>query len=164
MPLIKDGAIVADEWRRLADDEALPDGEPVVVSFKRWQQDRATLIGRNAPIGLALANTDKVEELAAEDLDRLGVVALHFPRFTDGRAYSQARILRERLGYRGELRATGNVLRDQLAFMRRCGFDAFEVDARGVAGFAAALAEMTHVYQPAGNAPGPLLRRYARAS
>jgi uncharacterized protein (DUF934 family) len=162
MPLIKGGAVVADPWRRVADDEAPPAGEGVVVSFQRWQKERDSLLGRNAPLGLALANADPVEALGP-DIGRFALIVLHFPRFTDGRAYSQARILRERFGYQGELRATGNVLRDQLLFMTRCGFDAFETDARGVAAFQAALAEITHAYQPAGPSGPPLLRRYAKA-
>ena len=90
---------------------------------------------------VALANTDPVEELA--------LIALHFPKFSDGRAYSQARLLRGRLGYEGELRATGNVLQDQLPFMLRCGFDSFESEQKG---FAEALAKARRlfsvVYQP----------------
>ncbi len=95
-----------------------------------------------------LANTDPVETLAPE-IDRLKLIVLNFPKFTDGRAYSQARLLRERLGYRGELRATGAVLRDQLPFLLRCGFDSFESDQPG---FAEALAKartlFSVVYQP----------------
>ena len=113
---------------------------------------------------VALANTDPVEELAAH-VDRLWPVVLHFPKFSDGRAYSQARLLRGRLGYRGELRATGGVLQDQVAFMLRCGFDSFESDQ---AGFGEALARartvFSVVYQPAedGRAPVSLLRHERR--
>ncbi|MDB5406643.1 MAG: hypothetical protein JWL84_1555 [Rhodospirillales bacterium] len=165
MPLVKDGALVADAWTRIADDAALPGDGAVTVSFKRWEAERSSLLGRNAPVGVFLGNTDPVEALAS-DLNRIGVVMLDFPKYTDGRAYSQARLLRERLGYRGELRATGNVLRDQLLFMRRSGFDTYEVDERGAAGFAASMAAVTHAYQPATNDAGMLLRRYtsARAS
>jgi uncharacterized protein (DUF934 family) len=159
MPLVKDGALVADSWTRIADDAALPGDGAVAVSFKRWQAERETLLGRNAPVGVYLGNTDPVEALAP-DLNRIAVVMLDFPKYTDGRAYSQARLLRERHGYRGELRATGNVLRDQLLFMRRCGFDAYEVDARGAAGFTTSMAAVTHAYQPATNDSGMTLRRY----
>lgn len=159
MPLVKAGTILADPWRRLADDEAVPGDGPVAVGFKRWTAERAALRGRSAPLGIALANTDPAAELAP-DLDRLGVVMLHFPKFIDGRAYSQARLLRERFGYRGELRATGEVLRDELFFMARCGFDAFETDERGAAGFAAAMRDFTLAYQPATNDAGLGLRRH----
>jgi len=98
-----------------------------------------------------LTNTDPVADLAP-DLDRLELIVLEFPKFTDGRAYSQARLLRERYGYRGELRAAGNVLRDQLLFMQRCGFDAFELtQGQPVQAWVAATNEFTVFYQPAGD-------------
>jgi uncharacterized protein (DUF934 family) len=100
----------------------------------------------------------------ADDVGRLGLVALEFPRFTDGRPYSHARLLRQRLGYRGELRAVGNVLRDQLLFMRRCGFDAFELpDGADVAAWLSAFDEISVFYQPAadGAPPAMELRRPA---
>ena len=100
---------------------------------------------------MALANTDAVETLAS-DVSRLDLITLHFPKFSDGRAYSQARLLRERLGYQGELRATGNVLQDQAHFMLRCGFDSFESEQKG---FGEALARgrtlFSVVYQPMGD-------------
>ena len=110
---------------------------------------------------VTLANTDAVEDLAPQ-LDRLKLVVLQFPKFTDGRAYSQARLLRGRMGYRGELRATGAVFRDQLPFLLRCGFDAFESEQSG---FAEALTKarslFSVVYQPAedGRTPVGALRR-----
>jgi uncharacterized protein (DUF934 family) len=98
---------------------------------------------------LALSNTDRVEDLASH-IGRLKLIVLHFPKFSDGRAYSQARLLRGRLGYHGELRATGGVLQDQAPFMLRCGFDSFESDQKG---FGEALARartlFSVVYQPA---------------
>ena len=97
---------------------------------------------------VALANTDEVSDLAPH-IGRLKLIVLHFPKFSDGRAYSQARLLRERYGYQGELRATGGVLQDQLPFMLRCGFDSFESDQKG---FGEALARartlFSVVYQP----------------
>jgi uncharacterized protein (DUF934 family) len=98
-----------------------------------------------------LPNSAAVETISA-DLDRIELVTLHFPKFNDGRAFSQARQLRERHGFKGELRATGQVLRDQLLFMARCGFDAFEI-AKGepVEAWEAALAEFTVFYQPTGD-------------
>jgi uncharacterized protein (DUF934 family) len=124
MPLLKNGRIGEDSWQPVADDAPAPSDGPIVLSLARWQAERHKLIGRNAPMGVHLRNTDDVSVLQA-DLDRLGLIVLEFPKYTDGRAYSQARILRERLGYTGELRATGQVLLDQLLFMQRCGFDAF---------------------------------------
>jgi len=100
---------------------------------------------------LSLANTDDVLELGGT-LAGVKLIVLNFPKFTDGRAYSQARLLRERLGYTGELRATGAVFLDQLPFLLRCGFDSFESEQRG---FAEALAKartlFSVVYQPTGD-------------
>lgn len=114
----------------------------VALPFAEWK-------ARPEWPAVSLANTDPVEDLAPH-VGRLRLVVLDFPRFSDGRAYSQARLLRGRLGYRGELRATGGVLRDQVAFMLRCGFDSFE---SGQPGFGEALARarslFSVVYQPA---------------
>ncbi|HRY15786.1 MAG TPA: DUF934 domain-containing protein, partial [Candidatus Competibacteraceae bacterium] len=112
--VIKQRQIVEDAWRHVADDAQLPAG-PIIISFARWQQERVNLRERNEPVGVRLPNTTDVAELAG-DLAELALVALEFPKFTDGRAYSQARLLRERHGYQGEIRATGDVLRDQLFF------------------------------------------------
>lgn len=149
MPLLKDGRIVEDPWRHLDDAESLPDGQAATVSLKRWTAERETLMRRPGRLGLRLPNDASPLDLAA-DLGRFDLVMLSFPRFTDGRAYSQARLLRARLGYRGEIRATGNVLRDQLLFMRRCGIDAFEVGERARAEeWIEALSELDLFYQPA---------------
>jgi len=123
------------------------------LPFVEWQQ-------RPAWPAVSLANTDPVEDLAPH-VRRLRLIVLDFPKFSDGRAYSQARLLRGRLGYAGELRATGGVLQDQLPFMLRCGFDSFESDQKG---FEEALAKartlFSVVYQPAEDdrAPASLLR------
>lgn len=151
MPLIKDGLIAVDPWISLEDATPMPGTGAVTVSRNRWQTERASLLMRNAPLGLRLANNQPVQAIA-DDVQRLTLIVLHFPKFTDGRAYSQARLLRERLGYGGELRATGSVLRDQLLFMHRCGFDAFEIDAAEPADiWTKALAEFNHFYQPTGD-------------
>lgn len=148
MPLIKDGALIEDPWTRIADETPLPDG-PVIVTLARWQAERDHLQGRNGPLGILLASSETPEAIA-DDLGRFDLVCLDFPKFQDGRAYSHARKLRQRFGYRGELRAVGNVLRDQFAFMVRCGFDSFEVaDARAAAEWTRAMAEISVVYQPA---------------
>jgi len=123
----------------------------VIIPAARLVADFADIAGREAPTGVLWPNNRKVAELAPF-LDRLALVALVFPTFKDGRAYSQARQLRERHGFRGELRATGDVLRDQFLFLVRAGFDAFEVkkDADAAA-FAAAIARYSVFYQPAGD-------------
>jgi uncharacterized protein (DUF934 family) len=150
MPLIKNGAVVADRFVTVADDAALPDGAAVMVTAARFMSDPAAVLGREAPTGVIWPNNKNVVGLAPF-LDRLAAIALVFPNFKDGRAYSQARILRERFGFRGELRATGEVLRDQFVFLVRAGFDALEVVKPGDAeAFASALARYSVFYQPTG--------------
>jgi uncharacterized protein (DUF934 family) len=166
MPLYRETGTVEDIWTRLADDEPVPADGPVLVSFARWREARAALLARRGPIGVALANTDPVETLAS-DVARFDLIALHFPKFNDGRAYSQARLLRGRMGYGGELRATGNVLRDPLPFMVRCGFDSFESEQKGFAdALASARTLFSVVYQPAedGRTPVSVLRRGHRVT
>ena len=159
MPLIKGGEEVADAWVFAADGDALPAAGAVVVSLARWLAERDTLLARPDPLGVRLASHERADALAA-DLNRLGLIALEFPSFRDGRAYTTARLLRQRWGYCGELRAIGNVLRDQLAFMQRCGFDAFAIDDADAAAICrAALAEVSVVYQDVGCGQVPASRR-----
>ena len=157
MPLIKDGRAAADPWITLADGESLPEGGPVIVTLARWRAEREALIRRGGPLGLRL-KSDQPPALAADDLGRFALIALEFPKFTDGRAYSYARLLRERQGFEGEVRAVGNVLRDQFLFMHRCGFDAFEVPAPDADAWIAALNEITVSYQPASDDRVPAWR------
>ena len=126
MPLVKAGRIVEDRFVRVLDEAPVPDGVPVLLPAARLLADARDLVLRQAPTGVIWPNDRKIAELTPY-LDWIALVALVFPTFKDGRAYSQARMLRERHGYRGELRATGQVLRDQLMFLHRAGFDAFEV-------------------------------------
>lgn len=125
MRLIKNGAFVADSWTHAGDEEELPAG-PVIVSLARWQKEQNSLISRGQPLGIRLKSGEAPAQIA-EHLAHFGVVALEFPVYRNGRAYSYARLLRERHGYKGEVRAVGNVLRDQFFYMVRCGFDALEV-------------------------------------
>jgi uncharacterized protein (DUF934 family) len=148
MPLIRDGQIVQDEWVWVADTEPVPDDAPAVVSLTRWREERASLSRRHAELGVRLVAGDDVADIA-EDVANFGLIALEFPTFADGRAYSSARLLRERHGFTGELRAVGNVLRDQFSFMHRCGFDAFEVKDADTAAWRSALGEVRVWYQPA---------------
>jgi uncharacterized protein (DUF934 family) len=160
--VIKNRQIIEDRWQHLADDAELSVG-PVIVSLARWRRERVALLARGEPVGVRLPNTVDPAELA-EDLPRLAVVALEFPKFADGRAYSQARLLRERYGYRGEIRAVGDVLRDQLFFMARSGFNAFELRVdRSLEDALEAFGEFSDSYQPAADQPLPLYRRGRRA-
>jgi uncharacterized protein (DUF934 family) len=159
MPLVKAGKIVEDAYVRVADEAPIPAGVPVIVSGQRFLAEAAELSRREAPVGVLWPNDRKVADLAPW-LDGLALIALVFPKFRDGRAYSQARLLRERYGFRNELRATGDVLRDQFQFLLRAGFDAFEVkkpaDARV---FAQAAARFSVFYQPSADGRLPALRR-----
>jgi uncharacterized protein (DUF934 family) len=164
--LSRDGQIVPDAFTYVGDDDALPEGADVIVPWPRWQREREALVARTSAgggrVGVRVSSDRKAHELAP-DLAALAVIAVEFPTFTDGRGYSIARHLRSRHGYRGELRAVGNVLRDQIFYMARCGFDAFEVDPRRSAEDAArGLADFTVRYQTAADEPQPLWRRHAR--
>lgn len=158
MPLIENGRAIDDPWTHVGDDQDLAPGVPAIVSLDRWRRERVSLIVRNTPIGVRLGAGDAPEEIAA-DLHRFDVVALDFPTFRDGRAYSSARLLRERFGYEGEIRAVGNVLRDQFAFMARCGFDAVEAEKpEDAADWGVASGEITVVYQAAADGRRPVSR------
>lgn len=159
MPFIKAGRLADDCFVRARDEEPVPAGVPVLVSADRFLAGHADLARRAGPVGVIWPNNRNVAELAPH-LDGLAVIALVFPAFRDGRAYSQARILRERHGFRGELRATGEVLRDQFLFLVRAGFDAFEVKKQtDAAAFTAALARYSVVYQPAADKRAAAFRR-----
>jgi uncharacterized protein (DUF934 family) len=159
MLLVKAGQIAEDRYVRALADGSIPEDAPVIVPGQRFLADAHELVARDAPIGVLWPNDRKVAELAPW-LDQLSLIALVFPKFRDGRAYSQARLLRERYGYRCELRATGDVLRDQFQFLVRAGFDAFEVkkpaDARV---FAESVARYSVFYQPSADGRSPALRR-----
>ncbi|MBK8909068.1 MAG: DUF934 domain-containing protein [Rhodospirillales bacterium] len=159
MPLIKHSRVVDDPWIPVADDGPLPAAGPVLVSLARWRSDRDALIGRGEPLGVRLASHETAPEIAA-DLPHLALVAITFPTYRDGRGYTTARLLRQRHRFQGELRAVGNVLRDQFLFLQRCGFDAYDVakDA-DVAAWRAAIEEMSVWYQPAADHRVPAVRR-----
>jgi uncharacterized protein (DUF934 family) len=147
MPLIKNGAFADDPFVTVADDAVLPDGA-VVVSLPRFQNERDALLSRNAPLGIRLKAPEN-PELLGDDVQRFSVIVLEFPVFRDGRAFSWARMLRERLKFGGEVRAAGHFLYDQINYMRRVGFDAWDVpDGFTLEQFNRALGEITNVYQP----------------
>jgi len=149
MPLLKNGELAKDPWVAVDAGETPPRDRPAIIDLDHWQAHRDTLIGRNQPLGLRLAPDQSPGDIA-DDIDRFSLIALEFPAFTDGRSYSLARVLRERYGYRGELRAVGNVLRDQFSFLNRCGFDAFEIaDTNAAEDWRSALSEMSLRYQAA---------------
>lgn len=161
MKLLKAGNFQQDQFASVADDAVLPDGA-VVVSLERFQKERDALLARNTPLGIQL-KASQSPELLGEDLNRFSLVALEFPSFRDGRAFSWARMLRTRLGFKGEIRAVGDFLFDQINYQHRVGFDAWIVpDSFTVEQFQKALSEMTNVYQP--SADGRKTIRDLRAS
>ena len=148
-----------DAFARLADDEAVVGGGgDVIVSFARFQADGEALLAEGRRVGVWLKPDEPVQGLAY-DLPRLAVVALEFPKFRDGRAFSSAALLRERYGYTGEVRAVGEVLRDLAKDMVRCGFDAFEpADGSSPEQWAAAAFRFRHVYQASADGRAPAFR------
>jgi uncharacterized protein (DUF934 family) len=151
MPLVKGGKISADPFVHVADDAELPGDGAVLISAARFLENAEALSRRSGKTGVIWPNNRDVDDLVAH-LDRLAAVALVFPTFRDGRAYTQARLLRERHGFKGELRATGQVLRDQFVFMLRAGFDVFEVRKESDAeAFAATVKRYSVFYQPTGD-------------
>jgi uncharacterized protein (DUF934 family) len=147
---VQDGHMmpVEDPFTYVADDQDLVQGD-VILSLARFQAEGDRLLSEGRAVGVRLKSDEEAEALAY-DLPRIAVVALEFPKFRDGRAYSNARILRERYGYQGEVRAVGDVLREQAHFMLRSGFDAFEpADGSGAQQWQAVTQRFRHVYQRA---------------
>ena len=151
----QNGAFRQDTWVKADATSDLPDG-PVILPKKRWLAERDQLAGHNAPLGLLVSAGEKMDDIA-DDVSRFAIIVLDFPKFSDGRAYSTARLLREKYGYTGELRAVGNVLADQIPLMRRVGFDSFEVTNAPTrrALIEDRLAEVKLHYQPATAAEPP---------
>lgn len=151
LTLFRDGAFKADPWRAWEEGDVPAEVRYTHVPVSVFLEHRGAFIASPHPIGLQVNPGEKVEDLAG-DLDRFASIAINFPAFTDGRGYSSARLIRERFGYEGELRAVGDVLTDQIPFMRRCGINAFVVtNAPTRAALEKdALAEVRHYYQPVG--------------
>ncbi|MCG2578212.1 DUF934 domain-containing protein [Dechloromonas sp. XY25] len=165
--LIKNGAAATDSWNTLELTEgetpetvALPAGE-VIFPLAVWQARKAEIAAR-PHIGLLLQSGDRVEDVA-DDLASFAVIAVHFPKFVDGRGYSTAALIRQRYGYTGELRAVGDVLHDQLFFMRRVGFDSYALkDGKNLAyALEAGFTPFGDAYQGATTQPQPYFRRRA---
>ncbi|MFZ4807530.1 MAG: DUF934 domain-containing protein [Hyphomicrobiaceae bacterium] len=145
--LLKSGAFVADPWIAVDAEAAVPADGAILVPLARWRAERTALVARGGPVGVVVTPPEVLE--ASDDVARLGVVVVRIAKFTDGRAYSTARRLRER-GFAGEIRATGDVLLDQLPLLARCGFDAFEVTHEPTLRKLddGMLPGLSHVYQP----------------
>ena len=128
MRVIKAGKVLEDSWQRLPaleQQQSLPDGD-WIIPLDYWRDNQDRLSRHKGKIAVCLNGDDSLEDLS-DSLGLFELIALEFPKFTDGRSYSHARLLRDRFGYRGEIRALGDVLRDQLFFMQRCGIDSFHL-------------------------------------
>lgn len=167
--IIKNRQLRDDSWQLL---EATADGRvpaiplegDVIVPLALWTAGREALLARQGRVGVWLQGSEDPELIAA-DLAHLPLVAIHFPKLVDGRGYSTARVLRERHGYRGELRAIGDVQRDQLLFLARCGFDAFALKpGADLQAALSAFSEFSETYQASVDSPLPLFRRRAIAA
>jgi uncharacterized protein (DUF934 family) len=125
MLVFKGDGFAPDDWRNLAQGEDLPPDGKVILTLAQWQAIRAQ-VPNDKPLGLLIEPGQDIRTIAP-DLARFALVAVAFPKFTDGRGYSLAHQLRSNFGFAGELRATGEVLFDQLQLLARCGFDSFEI-------------------------------------
>jgi len=147
MPIIRDNQIIEDNWKNIRDEDEIPDAGDIILSTDHAFDYVAMGVLHNGRLGVRIrsdANFDGLEAL----LSALDLVELEFPSFTDGRAYSQATQLRKQLEFEGEIRARGNILVDQLQFMRRCGFDSFEItDKRHFKVWQEKYSDLSHAYQ-----------------
>lgn len=158
MQIIRKRAITDDDFVHVPDDAELPGAGKPIVTLARYAKDRDALLARYPALGVRIT-TDKLPSDVPE-IGRLALIAIEFPRFTDGRGYSIARQLRERHRFTGELRAVGWVLRDQLFYLERCGFDAFELKpGKPLDSALEAFGEFTGTYQAAVDDPRPIYRR-----
>lgn len=151
MPLIKDGREIENTWHFAAEPDGMDvpeNGGGITYSLSRFLQEAETLLAADFPVGVRLQPDDDPHDLKPY-VDRLGLIEIDFPKYTDGRGYSQAQLLRRRLGYAGELRAIGHILRDQLLYMQRSGFDAFLTARASLPSVQDALDEFSSFYQTA---------------
>ncbi|MBI5862864.1 MAG: DUF934 domain-containing protein [Rhodocyclales bacterium] len=163
--LIQNGRLVADRWQRLEMSEDADLGAlsaaPILLPASLWCARRDQLLARTGEIGVSLAPGFPLESLA-EDIGRFSLIAVEFPKFADGRGYSTASLLRQRYGYRGELRAVGDVGRDQMFYLQRVGFNAFLIpEGRDAEDALQGLTDFPDTYQGAADQPLPLFRRRA---
>jgi uncharacterized protein (DUF934 family) len=158
MQIIKDGNIVEDNWLHLDDDAVLVTGN-LTVSLARWQEQYTTLTQHEGGLGLRLSGDDPLEEVVP-DLANFSLIVLIFPAFTDGRCYSFARLLRDRYHYTGEIRAQGDILRDQLFYMSQSGINSFELSSPdNMENALSAFNDFSESYQTTSLKPEPLYRR-----
>ena len=158
MQIIKDREVVEDNWQHLDDEADIVAGD-ITVSYARWLDQKDILASHKGGLGIRLCGDDDLEAIVA-DLDKFSLIVVVFPAFTDGRGYSYARLLRDRHGYTGEIRAQGDVLHDQLYYMTQCGINSFELaNPNRLTNALAALDDFSENYQTTVDKPDPLYRR-----
>ena len=163
--IIKNGQIVDDPWQivrldgeQTAESIFLPD-QPALLPLAVWLTRRNEILAGKTQTGVWLDSSEGPEAIAG-DLEHFAVIGVNFPKFTDGRGYSSARLLRDRYSYRGEIRAIGDVLQDQLFYMKRCGIDAYALrQDKDIEAALASLRDFSESYQAAADQPQPLFRR-----
>lgn len=157
MQIIRNRTIVDDDFIHVPDGAELPDGKPI-VTLARYVAAREELLARYPSLGVRVASDKLPTDIP--DLTKLAVIAIEFPRFTDGRGYSVARMLRDRYKFTGELRAVGWVLRDNLFYLERSGFTAFELKpGKPLESALEAFSEFSVTYQAATDDKRPIYRR-----
>ncbi|MDB5982123.1 MAG: hypothetical protein JWQ69_3138 [Pseudomonas sp.] len=160
--IIKNNEVVDESWHLLPKDttlDGLSNCDDLIVPLRLWVDHSRALLARDGGLGVWLDSDEEAEQIG-EDANQFQVIALNFPAFTDGRNFSNARLLRDRYGFKGELRAIGDVLRDQLFYMSRCGFDAFAIRPdKDPYEALQGLRDFSVTYQAATDEPLPLFRR-----
>ena len=161
--IIKNREIIEDKWLTISaedctDNNSFPEGD-IIVTLSLWQEHKAQLKQRTGKLGLLLS-PDEEPSCIADEIDEFSIIAISFPKFVDGRGYTSARELRCELNYKGEIRAVGDVLRDQLYLMDRCGFNSFAVlEDRSLDEALTAFTDFSENYQGDTHEPRPLYRR-----
>lgn len=159
MKVINHGEIVEDSWIHVDDDDQLPSGGCVTVSLERLKSLSEAEAKLPSKLGVRIGPAQQVNELETH-IPRLELVSLAMHPFTDGRSFTQARMLRERFGFKGEIRVTGDFLRDQMYYLQRLGVDSFEFEeGTDLNDRLKAFTEFTVTYQAAQDQPIPLYRR-----
>ena len=157
--VLKDNRLIDDSWTLLTEDsESLPSGD-ILLSYSQWQTFSDQLDSHDGSVGVIIEGNAHIEDII-EPLLKLPLIAINFPKFADGRAFSSARLIRERYEYTGEIRAVGGFIRDQLYYLSRCGFNAFKFDdSVDLTESAKSLQDFSEAYQVSVDQESPLFRR-----
>ena len=157
--LLKEGLVIEDSWQTIdSDTETLPTTGELLLTLDQWQQFAPQLPQHSGNIGILLDTDTELEDIPSQCLE-LPLITISFSKFADGRGFSLARLLRERHNYQGELRATGDILRDQLYLLKSCGFNSFQIAGIDLAEAANSLQDFSEAYQSSVEQPAPLFKR-----